>query len=523
MDDSYLPNPFNNKRTSPGYHYTNAGQKQAGSTIFTNQVNVDGSGQNILNDAANEPNIAVNPLNPNEIVIGWRQFDNVYSNFRQAGWGYSSNAGVSWIFPGVIEQGVFRSDPVLDYNKTGTFYYNSLTNTFATRVFISTNGGATWNTGTDAGGGDKQWMTIDRTNGIGSGNIYSSWSVFYSYCSTGIFTRSTDGGTTYETCTSVDGSPVWHSMAVGVNGELFVAGADTSTGNMLVVKSLNAQVPNSSIVWNAPVMVDLTGPLTGWMNINPEGLLGMASLDIDRSNGAGQGNVYVLASVTPLASFDPGDVMFSRSTDGGLTWSTAQRINDDASTSNTQWFGTMSVAPNGRIDAIWLDTRNGNGSDSSALYYSYSTDQGNTWSVNEKLSPLFDPHIGYPQQNKMGDYFDMVSDNGGVHLAWANTLNGEEDVYYSRIVPPVAQSTNEISGSDAISVFPNPTEGVLTVAGLQTRSQMEIYNLICERLFTATSIHTVERIDVSSFASGIYFLKITEPGGNSIIKKISKR
>jgi hypothetical protein len=33
----------------------------------------------------------------------------------------------------------------------------------------------------------------------------------------------------------------------------------------------------------------------------------------------------------------------------------------------------------------------------------------------------------------MGDYFDMVSELTGAHLAWAATFNGEQDVYYSFI------------------------------------------------------------------------------------------
>lgn len=52
---------------------------------------------------------------------------------------------------------------------------------------------------------------------------------------------------------------------------------------------------------------------------------------------------------------------------------------------------------------------------------------------NERLSEIFDPHIGWPRQNKIGDYFHMVSGNEHAHLAWAATFNGEQDVYYSRI------------------------------------------------------------------------------------------
>ena len=56
-----------------------------------------------------------------------------------------------------------------------------------------------------------------------------------------------------------------------------------------------------------------------------------------------------------------------------------------------------------------------------------------SWSPNVALSPSFDSHIGWPNQNKIGDYYDMISDKVGAHLAYATTFNGEQDVYYLRI------------------------------------------------------------------------------------------
>ena len=68
-DDKYLPNAYNNKKTSPAYKYIKTSKsKSTGSSIYTIQVNVDTNGQNILNDAANEPNIAVNPTDKNKMV-----------------------------------------------------------------------------------------------------------------------------------------------------------------------------------------------------------------------------------------------------------------------------------------------------------------------------------------------------------------------------------------------------------------------------------------------------------------------
>ncbi len=176
-------------------------------------------------------------------------------------------------------------------------------------------------------------------------------------------------------------------MAVGNGGELYIAGGAGGSGepgNIVVTKSPDAQIPGSIISWNLPVSVFIDGNLSYGVTANPGGLLGQVNIDVDRFNAFGQDNIYVLASVSRLSNSDIADVMFAKSENGGLTWGSPIRINDDSSLTNTQWFGTMSVAPNGRIDAVWLDTRDAPfGSDSLVLYYSYSTDRGYTWSVNE--------------------------------------------------------------------------------------------------------------------------------------------
>ena len=128
--------------------------------------------------------------------------------------------------------------------------------------------------------------------------------------------------------------------------------------------------------------------------------------------------------------------MFVRSTDGGQTFSAPKRVNDDPINHNKwHWFGTLAVAPNGRIDSVWLDTRNAANNTDSQLFYSYSTDGGVTWAPNVAVSNSFNPFLGYPNQNKMGDYMTIVSDNTGGDVAYAATFNGEEDVYYVRVAP----------------------------------------------------------------------------------------
>ena len=129
-DDPYMPPPADVAEPTPSL----AIPAGAG---FGVQVNVSGLGNNIPGDAANEPSMAVDPTAPNRMVIGWRQFDTIASNFRQAGWAWSHDGGRSWTFPGVIEPGFFRSDPVLGADAGGTFYYCSLSGNFSVQFFTS--------------------------------------------------------------------------------------------------------------------------------------------------------------------------------------------------------------------------------------------------------------------------------------------------------------------------------------------------------------------------------------------------
>jgi hypothetical protein len=438
--------------------------------VFTSyQVNVDANGNNIVGDAANECTISVDPTNGNKMTIGWRQFDNVTSNFRQGGWGYTTDAGVHWTFPGVLEPGVFRSDPVTDSDETGTFFYLSLLQTFCENMYQSTNGGQSWTRlqpESLAGGGDKQWFTIDKTGGPGHGFQYQS-SDGINCSGNGVqFQRSTDGGITWQAPIIIPSGPTDGTLDVDTNGNLFIGGEGNTFS---CVRSSNAQIGGQTPTFDRVTQnINMGGDLTGG-GINSAGLDGMLFLAIDHSGGPTNNNIYMLASVLPPGRSTT-DVMFVRSTDEGLTFSAPHRINDDGLTNKWHWFGTFSVAPNGRLDAVWYDSRNSvaNNTDSQ-LFYSYSTDAGITWSPNVAVSNAFNPLEGYPNQNKIGDYITIVSDNTGGNVAYSATFNfnpsrgqHEEDIYYVRVSPsggstPTPTPTASPTPTATATASPTPT------------------------------------------------------------------
>ncbi len=445
------------------------------------QANVDQNGNNIVGDAANECVISVDPTNHDRMTIAWRQFNDVTSNFRQGGWGYTTDGGVHWTFPGVLQNNVFRSDPVTQSDETGTFFYLSLQSTWPTQTFYcddlwrSTNGGQSWveRSPDRSAGGDKEWFTIDKTNGPGHGFQYQANDNANCNNSSAIFQRSTDGGVTWQSPVVIPNSPIYGTLDVDTNGNLFVGGWSGGT-TFRCERSSNAQIGGQTPTFDRNTALSLGGTIVQG-GINGVGLCGQLFLAIDHSGGATNNNIYMLASVEPSGRTTT-DVMFARSTDGGLTFSAPQRINDDGLTNKWHWFGTFSVAPNGRLDVVWYDTRNAANNTDSQLFYSFSTDAGVTWSPNVAVSNPFNPFEGYPNQNKIGDYITIVSDNTGGDVAYSATFNfnptrgqHEEDVYYVRVFPsggatPTPTATATATASATASATATATATAIATA-----------------------------------------------------------
>jgi hypothetical protein len=395
--------------------------------FVSHQVNVDAQGNNISGDAANEPSLAIDPTNPNNIVIGWRQFDTAASNFRQNGWAWSHDGGATWTFPGRVQPNQFNSDPVLDTDALGNFFYLSYPAGSTVNVFRSGNAGLSWTGPVIAPGGDKAWMTIDKGNSIGRGNVYIMWQVA---SGPNTFTRSTNGGASFAPAIAVPSTPTFGTIAVDGAGTLYAAGLNGQRfSSFLMARSANARDPTQTPTF-AVTAVNMGGSMGISLAPNPVGLAGQAQVAVDPSH---PGRVYELCSVVPTSGPNAMDVHIVRSTDGGQTFGAPLRVNDDSTSGAWHWFGTLAVAPNGRVDVVWNDTRNTGVSNRSETYYAYSLDGGQTFSHNIPVTPQWDSTIGFPNQSKIGDYYDMRSDVAAANLAYSATFNGEEDVWFLRL------------------------------------------------------------------------------------------
>ncbi len=420
---------------------------QVGTMPVSYQVNVDSTGRNIPNDAANEPSLCVDPTNPLRMAVGWRQFDHVTNDFRKAGYGYSTNGGLTWQFGGTLQSNVFRSDPVLSSDANGQFYYLSLQANYATLdtspnfhsdIWKSPDGGATWQQVGSAFGGDKPWMTVDKSASPGRGHIYQCWSDAANNYGTRLFSRSSDGGSSWLNPITLPGTPYypyWSTVDTGPYGELVLFG--WGDGGFVFLRSRNATNGAVTPIFDLKTSVNMGGSIDADDGPNPGGLLGQPWIAADRSTGPTRGNLYALCSVVRVSG-NPTDVMFSRSTNGGANWSNPIALNNDsAKQSAWHWFGALGVASNGRIDACWYDTRSVADNHLSELYYTSSSDGGLTWTTNRPISLPFDHSLGYPTQEKIGDYTQLISLDDAACIAYSATFNGEEDIWFVSVDQPL--------------------------------------------------------------------------------------
>lgn len=454
--------------------------------FHSHQVNVDAAGQNIADDRGNEPSIAQNPLDPNNFVIGWRRFDQPASGVRLAGYAYSLDGGDSWVSDKLpAEPGQSRSDPVVESDSQGNFYYQSLALGVGnlTSVFKSSDGGISWSEPVSQFYGDKNWLAIDKTSNPSNGYIYATWrrTVYPNpdpHYVPSYFVRSIDQGISYQEPDAP--LPIanfgFGRIAIGADSAVYLSGIDETVigantlgvirGGFYLLKSTDAMNPAASPSFSAQ-KIEMGGHSMMMVSPqlalpNPLGGDGDMQIAADVSDGPLRGNLYLMAQAVPYDWPDGGDpqnVYFVASRDGGASWSAPIRLNDDAGGAHSfQWFPMLSVAPNSRIDAVWYDTRNGSGPAAyrySQLYYSYSWDGGKTWSRNQAVTPAFDSHLPQTLVNgqmrpiaKLGDYTQMVSDSNGAHIAYAATYNGDQDIYYLKVFP----DCNDNGKSDVLEI-----------------------------------------------------------------------
>ncbi|HEX3541979.1 MAG TPA: sialidase family protein, partial [Acidimicrobiales bacterium] len=138
---------------------------------------------------------------------------------------------------------------------------------------------------------------------------------------------------------------------------------------------------------------------------------GLQQLAIDPSSGA----LYLVYQA--LEPYGDQDIYFQKSTDGAATWSNPLRVNDDPTRNGAnQNLPHIAVAPNGRIDVVWMDNRNGYVAPATLspggeldVYYASSTDGGASFSANRRINDrLINTDMGISSEDGSYAWFGPV-------------------------------------------------------------------------------------------------------------------
>jgi hypothetical protein len=334
-------------------------------------------------------------------------------------------------------------DPALVVDRSGNFYLAHI-GSDATRptgftnvigIHKSTDGGQTWGPPMyPAAGGvlpnssqDKDFLTVDNSGGPFDGSVYVTWTSFQpsplppgAISQLPIFFSRSSGG---DFSTPIQISPPGHQNqgsepAVGPNGEIYVtwfriSGPPPAPGQpplgraIMVAKSTDGGASFSPAVEVVSPVVPIgfgglatNGRLFGNFRVNS-----FPRIDVNPVNG----DVYIVYAANP-AGPDGADIFFTRSTDGGATWSSPLRVNNDA-TNNDQFFPDIAVNAQGIIEVAWYDRRLDPQNLRIDVVKARSINGGLSFLSNQRVTSVSSfPAVGFdPIVNTtyMGDYIDL--------------------------------------------------------------------------------------------------------------------
>ncbi len=374
--------------------------------------------------------LATSPLDPNFVVGGYElggNYCDTHSRFVA-----STDGGYTWRggnfagqYFGDLE---LRNDSLVAFDSHGVAYYAGLaggSNSSGYIVFTSTDG-LTWNrphqiaVASYSDYRDLADFAIDR-NSPGSepyaGSLYFA-SPYYQAVppyDLGLHLRySRDNGVTWssdEPVSDPDTANNYYyrpSVKVASNGIVYVGFTEIITGS--VYNSPRLYLDKSTdggqswgtdqLITGAPIypigasdwkyhertLVDSAGCSLVRINHNP--IIGVSPSNPNEVYVVwNDGRWDLTEDLCERANAQHSDIAFSRTTDGGATWSAPVRINDDPQGNGIdQWQPTMEVAPDGTIGVTWYDRRYSTDHHMYDLAYSQSTDGGLTWSPNQRVT-----------------------------------------------------------------------------------------------------------------------------------------
>jgi hypothetical protein len=338
-------------------------------------------------------------------------------------YGRSTDGGATWATTWWLDPtgpNQWHSDPVILTDDTGYVHLFVQFSTNLIRHYLSTDNGLTW---CDTADVSVPGATVDKPWACIYGNtIYMCWQQLSS--PSGIMlARSSDCGRTW-TRAIIDTRLYITGIDVSPSGILYIC-LRTSGNGLYFFKSTDG-----GETWPADLKRTLDTQCqyqSGWGDRAP-----MPCISAPTDN-----NVVVTVVDQRYGNWD---VLYTRSTDAGATWTALAQLPD--STSGAQCKGWLEADCYGGLHALWYHTPSWPTSNASrwSVRYTFSSDGGATWRPSSRLNDTtFTSPVDF-----MGEYHIMQSDSTWLRCVWADGREGDLDLWYSQ------------ARLDAIGVEENP-------------------------------------------------------------------
>ncbi len=364
------------------------------------------------------------------------------------GWYVTTNGGTSWFGNDTLLNGagspVFNfGDPAPIIDGTGRFLISYITLTGQMGASYSVNNGVNWsNTVTFPSSTSSSDKNFSSTDDVSSSLYYLRSYTYYTEFASGanlnriVGTYTANQGVSWTAIAPVSPTPSsnhFHQGAdtrVGPNGEVYVVWANSSLNFPYTEDSLGfAKSTNGGVSWTISRnnAANVNGNRTFNM-MNNIRVAGFPRIDVDRTCGPRAGWIYVVfGEKNPGVAGDISDITLYKSTDGGTTWSSGVRVNQDAfGNGRKQYMAAVRVDESGGVNVVYYDTRNTPTNDSSEVWLSRSTDGGVTFTDLKVGDKFRHAPTGVPGVNTQyaGDYIGITS-----ALVPGNPVNGNQRIW----------------------------------------------------------------------------------------------
>jgi len=401
-----------------------------------------------------EPWVDVNPTNANNVIGVWQQDRWTDGGSHGNDTAYSNDGGLTWAYPTPIPWSTCAgsaqtryqraTDPWVSFGPTGIAHAIALSldpNGFTTALLASrsADGGAHWSEPAvllDDNDlrffNDKESITADPTN---ANLVYATWDRIYkpgqskgfpsqvnSFAFRGVpyIARSTNGGTSWAAARPLTESnanlfTIGNQIVVLPDGTL-IDFADYATGSGVQPsvhdwKAVFRSTDHGATWTPKPVTISQVFEVRHTI---PDGSFPVRAGGDDIAVDPGTGDLFVVWTDGRFNDGTHNDVILSKSTDGGLTWSAPVKVSKNPIGVDA-FTPSVHVNANGDVAVSYYDFRNQAAAAGveTDFWFEDSTDGGSTWSETRLTNASFDittaPVAPASRGYFLGDYEGLSS------------------------------------------------------------------------------------------------------------------